>query len=108
MLMDQVLVGLRPYTAGDIEKLAKLMTLSRAWPAEATPTVEEVLARWRRRNVQPEYDVSVLPGPSGELVAFSQGSVFKDGSARLGFEIVVHPEARGRGIGSALYRLLEE
>jgi mycothiol synthase len=51
--------------------------------------------------------VSVLPGPHGELVAFSQAFRSSHGFSRLSFEIAVLPEQRGQGIGAALYHLIE-
>jgi mycothiol synthase len=39
----------------------------------------------------------------GNLVAFSQAGLFKDGTPRLSFEIAVHPGWRRRGIGTDLF-----
>jgi mycothiol synthase len=104
--MDQVLAGLRPFNPGDIEALTRLLISARAWPPAALPAPDDVLLRWERRGVNPSADVSVLPDGSGELAAFAQTVVFKDGTPRLGFELGVRPDYRGRGIGSALYRLV--
>jgi mycothiol synthase len=65
-----------------------------------------MVIRWQRRNIDPRYDVQVIPGEDGELVAFVQVGVFKDGAPRLNFEIAVHPMFRRQGIGSALYELV--
>ena len=104
--MDQVLAGLRPFNTGDIEALARLLISARAWPPAAVPAPQDVLLRWERRGVNPQNDVSVLPGENGELIAFKQAVLFRDGTPRLAFEIGVHPQYRGRGIGSALYRMV--
>jgi mycothiol synthase len=63
--------------------------------------------RWKRRNVVPADDVNVLSTPDSELVAFSQAALFRDGTPRVAFEIGVHPSHRCKGIGSALYKLVE-
>ena len=104
--MDQVLAGLRPFNPGDIEALTRLMISARAWPPAALPAPEDVLLRWERRGVHPSADVSVLPGDNGELIAFAQAVLFKDGTPRMAFELGVHPEQRCRGIGGALYRMV--
>jgi mycothiol synthase len=104
--MDQVLAGLRPFNPGDIEALTRLLISARAWPPAAVPAPDDVLLRWERRGVNPLADVSVLPGENGELAAFAQTVMFKEGTPRLSFELGVHPAYRGKGIGSALYRLV--
>lgn len=105
--MADVLANIRPYTQGDRDALSRLLDGVRAWPPTAPSIHEEVFARWKRRNVQPEDDVSVLPGPMGEPIAYSQASLFKDGTSRLSFEVGVHPDFRRRGIGSTLYKQVE-
>lgn len=52
--------------------------------------------------------MSVLPEPSGKLVAFGQTVRQGGGAPRLSFEIAVSPEFRGRGVGGAMYNLVEE
>ena len=104
--MDQVLAGLRPFNPVDIEALTRLLISARAWPPAAVPAPEDVLLRWERRGVNPSSDVSVLPGESGELTAFAQTVLFRDGTRRLAFEIGVDPEHRERGIGSALFDMI--
>ncbi len=104
--MEGVLDKLRPFAEGDIDKLAQLLAEARAWPPASLPVPADIEARWRRRNVHPEQDVNVLPGASGELIAYSQASLFRDGTPRLAFEIAIRPDFRRRGIGSALYRLV--
>jgi len=105
--MDHVLSGLRPYNDLDIEPLARLLDVTHAWPPSGPPAPEDIKMRWKRRNVNPLDDVNVLPGPGGELIAFSQTALFRDGTPRLAFEIGVHPSERCQGIGSALYRLVQ-
>jgi mycothiol synthase len=104
--MDQVLAGLRPFIPGDIEALTRLLISARAWPPAAMPAPEDVLLRWERRGVNPSGDVSVLPGDNGELIAFAQAVLFRDGTPRMAFELGVRPDYRSRGIGGALYRMV--
>src|SRR5262245_38933797 len=68
--MDELSAQLRPYKPADLPKLAGLLEAARAWPPVAPVSPEDVIARWQRRHVDPERDVTVLPGPSGDLVAF--------------------------------------
>jgi mycothiol synthase len=102
-LTHEILQGLRPFEPADITPLARLLWAAHAWPPTAPPAPEEIYQRWKRRNVDPEYNVNVLPGAEGELMAYSQTALFKDGTPRLGFEIAVHPKFRRMGIGSALF-----
>jgi mycothiol synthase len=104
--MDQLLTGLRPFKDTDIEPLAHLLYVAHAWPPSAPPAPQDILLRWKRRNISPSDDVNVLPSPSGELIGFSQTALFKDGTPRLAFEIGVHPAHRCQGIGSALYEMV--
>lgn|GEM_PF-3673546 len=99
---------IRPYRQDDLAGIAELVAEARAWPPTGAPGIEELLVRWRRRNVRAEQDVTVLPGPSGELLAYVQSSMFRDGTPRLSFELAVHPECRHRGIGTYLYNLVQE
>ncbi len=86
--------------------LARLMWAAGACPPTARPAPADIIIRWQRRNITPQYDVQVLPGDDGELVAFVQVGIFKEGTARLNFEIAVHPDFRRQGIGTALYELV--
>lgn len=106
--MDKALTGLRPYTTGDTEKLARLLGEARGWPPVGTPTPSELLLRWARWHVNPEQDITVLPDPSGELVAYSRVSLVTDPTPRVSMELTVRPDRQNTGIGSALYRLAEE
>ncbi|MEO8286765.1 MAG: GNAT family N-acetyltransferase [Chloroflexota bacterium] len=105
--MDQVLTGLRPFTESDIEPLARLLVAAHAWPPTADPAPDDIFLRWQRRNVHPDDDVNVLIDASGDLIAFSQTALFKDGTSRLAFEMAVHPDHRRKGIGAALYEMVE-
>ena len=106
--MDELLAQLRPYEPGDLEKLAELLGSAGAWPPAAPPTPEDVAARWARRHIEPRDAVWVLPGPSGELVAFAMMWHSSDPTARLTVELAVLPEWQKRGIGSRLYRMAEQ
>lgn len=94
--------GLRPFSEGDLEPLARLLWESNGWPPTTPPTPDDIIIRWKRRNIDPTYDVKVLDGRAGNLAACVQSSLFKDGTPRLSFEIAVHPYWRGQGIGTAL------
>jgi mycothiol synthase len=107
--MDGVLAGLRPFAPADIEKLSRLIADACAWPpASGDPLPDEIWSRWARWHVEPDREVSVLPGSSGELAAYMRASLVTDPSSRLSFELAVHPEHRQAGIGGALLKLVEE
>src|SRR5947209_9234972 len=106
--MDKVLTGLRPYSEGDLDRLLQLVEVSRAWPPAAPANPADMLTRWERWHVTPRQDINVLPGPQGELIAFSRASLITEPSVRVSMELAVHPSWRGKGIGSALYNLIEE
>ena len=95
--------GLRSFADGDLEPLTRLLWESRACPPTTHPAPEDVILRWKRRNIDPIYDVQVVDGPGGSLAAFVQAGLFKDGTPRLSFEVAVHPRLRRQGIGSALF-----
>ena len=86
--------------------LARLMWAAGACPPTVRPAPADIIIRWQRRNITPQYDVQVIPGENDELVAFVQVGIFKEGTARLNFEIAVHPDYRRQGIGTALYELV--
>lgn len=106
--MERVLTGLRPYTPSDLEGLTRLMVAARAYPPAGLLTSQEVASRWMRWHVDPEHDVNMLPGANGEFIAYSRASLVTDPSVRISMEIAVHPDYERAGIGSALYRLVEE
>lgn len=81
---------------------------ARACPPVYPLTEGELNARWERWHVEPEQDVTVLPDPSGELIAYSRATLVTDPSRRVSMEVAVHPRHRGKGIGAALYSLIEE
>jgi mycothiol synthase len=95
--------GLRPFSEGDLEPLTRLVWEANAWPPTTPPTTEDIILRWKRRNIDPTYDVKVLDGPDGTLAASVQSGLFKDGAPRLSFEIAVHPYWRRQGIGYTLF-----
>lgn len=95
--------GLRPFAEGDLVPLTRLLWESGAWPPTTPPTTEDLILRWKRRNIDPMYDVQVLDGRDGNLAACVQASLFKDGTPRLSFEIAVHPYYQRQGIGFSLF-----
>src|SRR4051812_21223837 len=105
---DKLLTGLRPYVASDIDRVPALLVASRACPPVEPFTLRELQSRWERWHVAPEQDVTVLPHPTEGLIAYSRASLITDPTSRLSMEIAVPPDFRGRGIGSALYRLVVE
>lgn len=105
--MDRVLSGLRPFVEADIDKLAALLESAHAWPPASPPNPEDIRARWARWHVDPAHDINVLSGPAGDLVAYSRATLVSDGATRISMELAVDPEWQGRGIGAALYKLVE-
>ncbi|MDQ6695077.1 MAG: GNAT family N-acetyltransferase [Chloroflexota bacterium] len=97
----------RPYTTGDLPALARLVEKAQAWPFSVPPTMGEIELRWERRNVEPEKDVIVLPGPQGTIAAYLQAHARREGTPRLQFEIIVDPGSRCIGLGSHLYSFVE-
>lgn len=105
---NPILEGLRPFRSEDLEPLTRLLWETRTFPPASRPTPQDVILRWKRRNVDPAYDVQVMDGPAGNIMAFVQSGIFKDGTPRLGGEFAVRPEWRGQGIGSALLESVYE
>jgi mycothiol synthase len=106
--MDQLLAHLRPYRPDDLPMLTELIEVSHSWPPAAPVAPDDIVTRWDRRHIDPEREVSVLPGPSGELAAYSMVALFSDPNSRVSVEVAVHPDWRKRGIGSALFSLAEQ
>jgi mycothiol synthase len=106
--MDQLLAHLRPYRPDDLPKLTDLIEVSHAWPPAAPVAPDDILTRWERRHIDPQREVSVLPGPSGEIAAYSMVALFTDPNSRVSVEVAVHPSFRKRGIGSGLYNLADQ
>jgi len=105
---DKLLTGLRPFVASDVERIPALLVAARACPPIEPFTVHELQSRWQRWHVTPEQDVTVLPHATDGIIAYSRASLITDPTSRVSMEIAVHPEFRGQGIGSALYRLVVE
>lgn len=105
--MDRVLSGLRPYSPGDLDALVHLLAETCSWPPPFPPTPEDVLYRWRHWEVDPQQDVSVLPGADTSLIAFTQTAISRRDPRRFSMELAVDPRFQGRGIGSALLNLVE-
>ncbi len=105
---DRLLSGLRLYQPHDLPALKQLLAEARAWPPSVPVAGDDVRYRWRRRGVNPESDVSVLPASGGALAAYFQTVKLGGGTPRLSFEMAVAPRFRYRGVGGALYRLVEE
>lgn len=82
------------------------------WPGLREPTLERMVDRLRDK-VQPDSSRSLwVVREGGELVATADYDISLDDAdhgQRIAFtRVVVHPARRGRGIGSALLRLLLE
>lgn len=61
--------------------------------------------QWSAPGFEPERDAWVVEGPDGAVIGGA--NVISDGEARMRSWGVVHPEHRGRGIGSALLDRIE-
>lgn len=100
---NPIMRGLRPFADRDLEPLTRLLWEARVWPPTLPPAPEDLILRWKRRNIDPIYDVQVLDGPGDNLIASVQTGLFKDGTPRLSFEIAVHPYWQRQGIGYSLF-----
>lgn len=105
--MNKVLQGLRPYASSDIGALADLLGVACAWPPPIPPTEQDLMNRWKHWDLHPEQDISILPGSASEITAFAQSAISRRDQRRVSMEIAVRPQHQGRGIGSALYDLIE-
>jgi mycothiol synthase len=106
--MDQLLAQLRPYRPDDLSKLAELLEAAEAWPPPFPVAPADIASRWARRHIDPRREITVLPGPSGGLVAYSMVALFSDPTSRVSMELAVHPDWRRRGTGSRLFEMAEE
>src|SRR5262249_25269441 len=71
----------------------------------ATP--EDLRLRWQTPGFDLEQDTFVVETPDGQIVGFDQFNNHYQ-HAILETEGYVHPEFKGRGIGTSLLRLVEE
>ena len=93
----------RPLTAADAEAVTAVMAASQlADVGEVLIELADIVADWSR----PSYDVTAhtvgVLGPDGGLVAYAEVPHPDRGDAS------VHPDHRGRGLGTALARWMQE
>ena len=71
----------------------------------AGSTLEELLSEWQRPDFHLANDAWVIVTTGGQMVGFA--CVWHEAHARISTFICVHPEYRGRGIGTLLLRMAE-
>jgi mycothiol synthase len=89
----------------DIPELIALMAAcDRAQVGTADPyTEDDILDEWRGRTL--ETDAWVVVAPDGRIASY--GLVMDVGHGQIHTDGYVHPEHQGRGLGTALVRLME-
>jgi mycothiol synthase len=102
--MDPTL-RLRPATRDDLEAVFELIAACEtAMLGEPDYDISEVRDDWRDMSL--EDDTRVAVDDAGQVIGYALAQ--DRGSVRHGGAVYVHPQAEGRGIGSALTRWLEE
>ena len=100
---------LRSAQWADLDAVAQLMYDS--WEADGDVTMaatpEELKIRWQKPGFHLEQDTFVVETPDGRIVGFDQIDNRYE-HATLESEGYVHPECKGRGIGTALLRATEK
>jgi mycothiol synthase len=102
--MEEILPGgftVRPALLDDVIALAELRQACEiADYGESETTLEEMRHIWRMPNFDPVSDTRVVMAPDGQLIGFAQ--IEQQEYARIYMDGKVHPQYRGRGIGSYL------
>lgn len=106
--LNHIVSELRPYRPSDLQDLVELLALAGSWPPSGPPSGDDFLFRLKRRNIEPQSNINILPGPNGKPIASIMCSLFRENIPRLAFELTVHPYHRRQGIGSSLFRFAEE
>lgn len=100
---------LRSAQWADLDAVAQLMY--DAWEDDGDTTMaatsEDLTIRWQKPGFNLEHDTFVVETPDGRLVGFDQFDN-QYGHAILEAEGYVHPEFKGRGIGTSLLRSVEK
>lgn len=97
----------RPPQMGDVQAVTALMVQCDA--AEfgiADPMEEDVQKNWQASGFDLKTDAWVIVTRAGQIVGY--GDVRQSEEAQLSFAIYVHPDYRGRGIGTLLIWLVED
>jgi GNAT superfamily N-acetyltransferase len=97
--------GLRAPRADEAAAVAELMaaTEAAAGPDVAETTPKDVAADWA--GIDPERDHWVVAEAGGALAAY--GALYERGEEYPLVDVYVHPDHRGRGLGSFLVRHME-
>jgi GNAT superfamily N-acetyltransferase len=100
-------LALRIPTMTDVAAVTRLInTCDRADDGVADETEQRLRAAWHVPTFHLEQDSWVVVTCSGDMVGY--GVVRRDEGQLLTFSMYVHPDYRGRGIGTLLLWLLEE
>lgn len=97
----------RPPTLSDVQHVAELIRLSdTAIIGQSDVTVEQIRAMWRDGCFDLKHDAWVIVTRDGHIVGYAAVQQREQGQLRA--SLYVHPQYRGRGIGTLLIWLAEE
>lgn len=91
----------------DVQAVTHLLRLCDAADAyQSTVTEEDILSAWQARNFTLRKDAWVIVTNKGRIAAYAD--VRQDENEGFSSSLYVHPDYRGRGIGTLLIWLVEE
>ncbi len=107
-LLDPSLI-LRPAAWTDLEGVTQLIL--DVCTADGDPTIavssEELAREWKNEDFHLETDAWIVEAPNGQIVGYEEFSN-RHVHAVLGGDGYVHPDFMGRGVGTAMLRVLDE